>query len=317
MSGPIAKPRVTMVHCKPCANPYDADDMPRHLPAGLTQYVLHSFATKSPPYHVTTDDVATPPILLDVAKITENQCVRGRGGDIAVLYETHWDGLLRPTWERELYLQAFRYRILTYWAAGPAQLQPHTRQHQQLRINAAARDIVRTKGERHLPGSYRLVSDDVCRARFMSDPLHVGASIWYYSFDGSWWLGKVGQPLNDRGRYVIRFLDNPGPALITLPGSAYNTALHTPCGSWCLQTHGALTRYRVYDMANLLDGHMPALRNIMSTLTPMSTSRLHISKPRTAISTPRSPSIPLPQGPRSSVHHSSGFLPIPELQVAL
>ena len=82
--------------------------MPRHLPAGLTQYVLHVFATKSPPYHVTTDDVATSPILIEVAKITGHQCVRGRGGTIAVLYETHWDGLLRPTWERELDLQAFR-----------------------------------------------------------------------------------------------------------------------------------------------------------------------------------------------------------------
>ena len=62
LSGPAAKPRVTVALCKPCANPYDADDIPRHLPAGLTKYVLHAFATMSPPYHVTTDDVSTPPI---------------------------------------------------------------------------------------------------------------------------------------------------------------------------------------------------------------------------------------------------------------
>ena len=61
LSGPAAKPRFTVARCKPCANPYDADDIPRHLSAGLTQYVLHAFATKSPPYHVTTDDVSTPP----------------------------------------------------------------------------------------------------------------------------------------------------------------------------------------------------------------------------------------------------------------
>ena len=93
--------------------------MPQHLPAGLIQYVLHTFATKSPPYLVPTDDVATPPILPDVAKLTVHQFVRGRGGAIAVLYETHWDGLLRPTWERELDIQAFRHHILIYWAAGP------------------------------------------------------------------------------------------------------------------------------------------------------------------------------------------------------
>ena len=51
-----------MVRCKPYANPYDADDIPQHLPAGLTQYVLHAFATKSPPNHVTADDIPTSPI---------------------------------------------------------------------------------------------------------------------------------------------------------------------------------------------------------------------------------------------------------------
>ena len=64
--------------------------------ADLTQYVLHAFATKSPPYHVTTDDIAIPPIMINVAKITDHQSVRGRGGAIAVLYETHWDSLLPP-----------------------------------------------------------------------------------------------------------------------------------------------------------------------------------------------------------------------------
>ena len=39
--------------CKPCANPHDKGDMPKYLPAGLTQYVLNKFSKKSPPYHVT------------------------------------------------------------------------------------------------------------------------------------------------------------------------------------------------------------------------------------------------------------------------
>ena len=61
LSGPAAKPCVTVTRCKPFTNPYDADDIPRHLPARLTQYVLQAFATKSPPYQVTTDDVSTSP----------------------------------------------------------------------------------------------------------------------------------------------------------------------------------------------------------------------------------------------------------------
>ena len=284
LSGPAAKPRVTVARCKPCANPYEADDTPRHLPVDLTQYVLHAFATKSPPYHVTTDDVSAPPILIDVAKITGHQCVRGRGGAIAVLYETHWNGILRPTWERELDLQAFRYLILVYWANGPDHHQPNTRQYQQLRINAAAREIARAKGERHLPGSYRLVTNDVYRARFLSAPLPIGASIWYHSFDGSWWLGKIKQPSDAPGCYVVPILDNSGPALIDLPESAYNTALHAPCGSWCSKPTVALNPSKTSYTANLSlfalspPSLLRPLRLIMSTSrTPMSTPKFVLS----------------------------------------
>ena len=186
----------------------------------------------------TSPRTTSPPLRFDVAKITGHQCVRGRGGAIAVLYETHWNGILRPTWERELDLQAFRPLILAYWANGPDYHQPNTRQYQQLRINAATRKTARANGERHLPGSYRLVTNDVHRARFLSAPLPIGASICYHSFDGSWWLRNIKQPSDAPGRYVVRFLNNPGPALIDLPESPYNTALDAPCGSWCLQTHG-------------------------------------------------------------------------------
>ena len=145
---------------------------------------------------------------------------------------------IRNTWERELDLQAFRRHILSYWTTKLTKTQPHTRQYQQQRINAASREIARSKVERLLPGSYRLLTDDVCRGRFLSAPLPIGASIWYHFFDGSWWLGKVKQPPNDSGRYVIRFFDNLGPALIKLQESTYNMALHAPCGSWCQQIHG-------------------------------------------------------------------------------
>ena len=100
LSGPAANPRVSGARCKPCANPYDADDMPRHLAIGLTQDVLHAFGTKAPPYHVTTNDVFTPPILIGVSKMTGHQCVRGRGGAISVSDGTHWKGIFRPTSER-------------------------------------------------------------------------------------------------------------------------------------------------------------------------------------------------------------------------
>ena len=111
-------------------------------------------------------------------------------------------------------------------------------QYQQLRNNAAARTLARANGERHLPDYYRLVTNDVYQARFLYASLPIGAFIWYHSFDGSWWLGKIKQPSDALGRYVVRLLDSPGPVPLYLPVSACNTALHAPCGSWGLQTHG-------------------------------------------------------------------------------
>ena len=37
-------------------------------------------------------------IPVDIEKITGHQFVRGRGGKLAVMYETHWEGLSSITW---------------------------------------------------------------------------------------------------------------------------------------------------------------------------------------------------------------------------
>ena len=106
-----------MTRCKPCANPHDRSDLPRFLPPGLTPYVLNIYTNKFSPYHVTEDDVTVPIERLEVEKITSHRYVRGRGGFIAVLYETQWKSLLQPSWEREMDLQHSRQ---TFSATGPA-----------------------------------------------------------------------------------------------------------------------------------------------------------------------------------------------------
>ena len=93
LPGSDACRRVAIERCKLCANPHDSGD----LPAGLTQYVLNKSSKKSPPYHVTQNDVSTPLQRLEVDQITGHQSVRGRGGVIAVLYKTHWAGLSEPS----------------------------------------------------------------------------------------------------------------------------------------------------------------------------------------------------------------------------
>ena len=106
--------RVSVQRCKPCANPHDQGDMPKYLPAGLTLYVPNNVSKKFHPYNVTQDDVSTPLQRLEVEKITGHQSIRGRGGDIAVMYEKHWAGLSGPSCEREIDVQLFCHGILRY-----------------------------------------------------------------------------------------------------------------------------------------------------------------------------------------------------------
>ena len=40
LPGSDARRRVAIERCKPCAIPYDSNDMPKYLPVGRTQYVL-------------------------------------------------------------------------------------------------------------------------------------------------------------------------------------------------------------------------------------------------------------------------------------
>ena len=59
MPGADARRGVSGQRCNPCANPHDRGDMPKYLPAELTQYMLNNSSNKSPPYRVAQDDVST------------------------------------------------------------------------------------------------------------------------------------------------------------------------------------------------------------------------------------------------------------------
>ena len=64
---------------------------------------------------MTVEDEDGPLERVVVDYISGHQLVRGRGGKIAVMYQTHWKGLMRVTWEREEDLRHFRREILLYW----------------------------------------------------------------------------------------------------------------------------------------------------------------------------------------------------------
>ena len=108
MPGRDSKRHASVVRCKPSRNPDDIHDLLTNRPADLTKYVLNSVSTKSPPFNVTLDDISPPPERLEVEQITGHKLVCGRGGVLAVLYETHWAGLLSFSWERNRDLQHHR-----------------------------------------------------------------------------------------------------------------------------------------------------------------------------------------------------------------
>ena len=50
MSGRDQKKRVFVRRCKMCHNLSDDYDVPKYLPAGLSEHVLHPFMDRSPPF---------------------------------------------------------------------------------------------------------------------------------------------------------------------------------------------------------------------------------------------------------------------------
>ena len=88
--------------------------------------MLNNFSKKSPPCHVTQDDVSSPLFQrLEVEKITGHQSVRGRGEVIAVVYETHWTGISGPSWEWEMNPQLFRHEIFVLLSWHSESLPPN------------------------------------------------------------------------------------------------------------------------------------------------------------------------------------------------
>ena len=199
MPGADARWRVSVQRCKPCATPHDQGDMPNYLPTGLTQYVLNNFSKNPPPYHVTQDDVSTPLHRFEVEKITCHLSVRGRGGVIAVMYETHWTGLSGPSWEREMDLQLFRQGILRYWAGTPNQRCQPNRLYRRMRIGAAQRELSWNNGERFMAHGYGSVPRVEWLSRYSTTVLPNGAHFWFEVDDGLCWLGKISTTTTTKG----------------------------------------------------------------------------------------------------------------------
>lgn len=236
MPGSDSRSRVSVYRCKPCHSAHDITDFPKHLPAAISKYVLHSFGVKCPPINIMAEDVVPSLDTLSVDYISAHQLVRGRGGFLAVLYKTHWIGLGTPSWEREADLdQHHRRTILLYWSGTVFQQMQGNRAYRVARSRAAHRELARSRGERYFGYGYTLVPPDLWLRRFSSSPLPVNARFWYRARDGLWWSGKISTRQDDS--YIVRLLDDPSPKRLRLPSASYATALDAPVGSWCLEKH--------------------------------------------------------------------------------
>ena len=223
MPGKDSKHRVSGVRCKPCATGHRGHaEIPSCWP--YTQYVLNNYSTKSPPYHLTEDDVSAPVVRLDIKQITGHYSVRGRGGVMAVIYE------IALAWYTPPFFGArdgardgpptfkMPYFAVLIWFSQPTPYQAN-RCYRAMRIGVAMRERAH-QGDRYLPSGYSRVSRFTWDRRFAATPLPVGAFFWDKAQDRLWRIGKICGPSLLPDQYILRFLDDPGPVKITLFSSA-------------------------------------------------------------------------------------------------
>ena len=74
-----------------------------------------------------------------------------------MMYETHWTGLSRSSWEREMDPQLSRHETLRCWAGTPNQYRQTILLYRRMRIGAAQRELSRSNGERFLAPGYGCV----------------------------------------------------------------------------------------------------------------------------------------------------------------
>ena len=184
LPGSGARRQVAIERCKPCANPHDSSDMPKYLPAGLTQYILNIFSKTPPPYHVTQGDVSAPLQRLEVEKITgPGTRWRHRGAVQDAL-----GGTLRTIMgagNRPAPLPISYFALLGQ-RSGPTP--PPNRLYRRMRIDADQRELSENNGERFLAPGYACVLRAELLHCYHGTVLPKGAHVWYKGDDGLWWL---------------------------------------------------------------------------------------------------------------------------------
>ena len=125
------------------------------------------------------EDVVKSGIPVDIEKITGHQLVRGRGGKLAVMYETLWESLSSITWEREIDLKNFSRHMLEYWMSTPRQVNGVNSKYRAMRRAQAHRAYWHHKNKYYLEQGYHLVSYSTWERKFRGQRVPLRAFFWW------------------------------------------------------------------------------------------------------------------------------------------
>ena len=212
--------------------------------------MLHPFTNKPPPFHPTAEDVVKSGIPVDIY-ITGHQLVRGRGGELAVMHETHCEGLFSITWGRKIDLKNVSWHILEYWISTSRHVKSVNSKYRSMRRAQAHRAYWRHKDKYYLEQGYHLVSYSTWERKFSGRRVPLRRYFWWKNHQG-WCLGEVkASDRNAYDQYFGRFHDDSGPSqVIMLAEEFYTTDVDGVPGSWCLQSYVGEGIFRDADISH-------------------------------------------------------------------
>ena len=151
------------------------------------------------------------------------------------MYETHWTGLSRPSWEREMDPQFSRQQVLLCCAGTPNQHRQTTACIVRCALGLHKGSFLVLTATRVLAPSYSCVPHADWLRHYSTTVLPNRVHFWYKPGDGLWWLGKIIARTTTDGEYFVRVLDDPGPIKLPLSPNHYTTPTGGIEGSRCLQ----------------------------------------------------------------------------------
>ena len=142
-------------------SPHEGAEAPKFLPWAMSSYVRDKYSERSPPFHLTAEDVCMNlnNYRIKPTTITKHRISRGLGGNNAVQYCTSWDEVTVNSWEHETDLEQYGSIVSRYLAGEPSQIGGENAKYRRCRVQLAKRMLACVKGERHVAKGYEVCCD--------------------------------------------------------------------------------------------------------------------------------------------------------------